>query len=147
MLCGQLWTSCQPCMLFQVVTVEQRCNNMLTILFIVGRTTLFTPVDINLEQVLRVYNRFYLCDNCDITRSRRKPTTFGRALTDSFRTRVRSENQTHELRSARHLLWPLYATDAPPNYLIANHGYTVFISIPVFGILLIDTYLAFWENS
>jgi hypothetical protein len=28
-------------MLFQVVTVEQRCNNMLTILFIVGRTALF----------------------------------------------------------------------------------------------------------
>jgi hypothetical protein len=39
-------------MLFQVVTVEQCCNNMLTILFIVGRTTLFTPVDINLEQVV-----------------------------------------------------------------------------------------------
>jgi hypothetical protein len=39
-------------MLFQVVTVEQCCNNMLTILFIVGRTTLFTPVDINLQQVV-----------------------------------------------------------------------------------------------
>ena len=35
-----------------VVPVEQCCNNMLTILFIVGRTTLFTPVDINLEQVV-----------------------------------------------------------------------------------------------
>jgi hypothetical protein len=31
---------------------------MLTILFIVGRTTLFTPVDINLEQVLN----FYACN-------------------------------------------------------------------------------------
>jgi hypothetical protein len=40
-------------MLFQVVTVEQCCNNMLTILFIVvSRTTLFTPVDINLQQVV-----------------------------------------------------------------------------------------------
>ena len=45
-------------MLFQVVTVEQCCNNMLTILFIVGRTTLFTPVDINLEQVVDFLN-FY----------------------------------------------------------------------------------------
>jgi hypothetical protein len=54
--------------------------------------------------------------------------------------RVRSENQTHELRSARHLLWRLNATDAPPNYLIANRGYTVFISIPVLGILLVNTY-------
>ena len=41
-------------MLFQVVTVEQCCNNMLTVLFIVGRTTLFTPVDINLQQVVGV---------------------------------------------------------------------------------------------
>jgi hypothetical protein len=47
-------------MLFQVVTVEQCCNNMLTILFIVGRTTLFTPVDINLEQVVDFLN-FYAC--------------------------------------------------------------------------------------
>jgi hypothetical protein len=47
-------------MLFQVVTVEQSCNNMLTILFIVGRTTLFTPVDINLEQVVDFLN-FYAC--------------------------------------------------------------------------------------
>jgi hypothetical protein len=44
-------------MLFQVVTVEQCCNNMLTILFIVGRTTLFTPVDINLEQVFSIFTR------------------------------------------------------------------------------------------
>ena len=43
-----------------VVTVEQRCNNMLTILFIVGCTTLFTPVDINLEQVVDFLN-FYVC--------------------------------------------------------------------------------------
>ena len=43
-------------MLFQVVTVEQCCNNMLTILFIVGRTTLFTPVDINLQQVVDFLN-------------------------------------------------------------------------------------------
>jgi hypothetical protein len=47
-------------MLFQVVTVEQCCNNMLTILVIVGRTTLFTPVDINLEQVVDLFN-FYAC--------------------------------------------------------------------------------------
>ena len=47
-------------MLFQVVPVEQCCNNMLTILFIVGRTTLFTPVDINLEQVVDFLN-FYAC--------------------------------------------------------------------------------------
>ena len=47
-------------MSFQVVTVEQCCNNMLTILFIVGRTTLFTPVDINLEQVVDFLN-FYAC--------------------------------------------------------------------------------------
>jgi hypothetical protein len=47
-------------MLFQVVTVEQCCNNMLTILFIVGRTTLFTPVDNNLEQVVDFLN-FYAC--------------------------------------------------------------------------------------
>jgi hypothetical protein len=48
-------------MLFQVVTVEQCCNNMLTMLFIVGRTTLFTPsVDINLEQVVDFLN-FYTC--------------------------------------------------------------------------------------
>jgi hypothetical protein len=47
-------------MLFQVVTIEQCCNNMLTILFIVGRTTLFTPVDINLEQVVDFLN-FYAC--------------------------------------------------------------------------------------
>ena len=47
-------------MFFQVVTVEQCCNNMLTILFIVGRTTLFTPVDINLEQVVDFLN-FYAC--------------------------------------------------------------------------------------
>jgi hypothetical protein len=33
---------------------------MLTILFIVGRTTLFTPVDINLEQVVDFLN-FYPC--------------------------------------------------------------------------------------
>ena len=33
---------------------------MLTILFIVGRTTLFTPVDINLEQVVDFLN-FYAC--------------------------------------------------------------------------------------
>ena len=46
-------------MLFQV-TVEQCCNNMLTILFIVDRTTLFTPVDINLEQVVDFLN-FYAC--------------------------------------------------------------------------------------
>jgi predicted membrane protein len=43
-------------MLFQVVTAEQCCNNMLTILFIVGRITLFTPVDINLEQVEQCCN-------------------------------------------------------------------------------------------
>jgi hypothetical protein len=49
-------------MLFQVVTVEQCCNNMLTILFIVGRTTLFTPVDINLEQVVDFLN-IYACIN------------------------------------------------------------------------------------
>jgi hypothetical protein len=49
-----------PTMLFQVVTVEECCNNMLTILFIVGRTTLFTPVDINLEQVVDFLN-FYVC--------------------------------------------------------------------------------------
>ena len=48
-------------MLFQVVTVEQCCNNMLTILFIVGCTTLFTPVDINLEQVVDFLN-FYACN-------------------------------------------------------------------------------------
>jgi hypothetical protein len=48
-------------MLFQVVTVEQCCNNMLTILFIVGRTTLFTPVDINLEQVAVDFLKFYAC--------------------------------------------------------------------------------------
>ena len=47
-------------MLFQVVTVEQCCNNMLTILFMVGRTTLFTPVDINLQQVVDFLN-FYAC--------------------------------------------------------------------------------------
>jgi hypothetical protein len=47
-------------MLFQDVTVEQCCNNMLTILFIVGRTTLFTPVYINLEQVVDFLN-FYAC--------------------------------------------------------------------------------------
>jgi hypothetical protein len=54
-------------MLFQVVTVEQRCNNMLTILFIVGRTTLFTPVDINLEQVVDFLNSYaciYFYNNC-----------------------------------------------------------------------------------
>jgi hypothetical protein len=39
-------------MLFQVVPVEQCCNNMLIILFIVGRTTLFTPVDINLQLLI-----------------------------------------------------------------------------------------------
>jgi hypothetical protein len=33
---------------------------MLTTLFIVGRTTLFTPVDINLEQVVDFLN-FYAC--------------------------------------------------------------------------------------
>jgi hypothetical protein len=33
---------------------------MLTILFIVGRTTLFTPVDINLQQVVDFLN-FYAC--------------------------------------------------------------------------------------
>jgi hypothetical protein len=33
---------------------------MLTILFIVGRTTLFTPVDINLKQVVDFLN-FYAC--------------------------------------------------------------------------------------
>jgi hypothetical protein len=43
-------------MLFQVVTVGQCCNNMLTILFIVGRTTLFAPVDINLQQVVNFLN-------------------------------------------------------------------------------------------
>ena len=44
-------------MLFQVVTVKQCCNNMLTILFIVSRTTLFTPVDISkfIFSILRVY--------------------------------------------------------------------------------------------
>jgi hypothetical protein len=47
-------------MLFQAVTVEQCCNNMLTILFIVGRTTLFAPVDTNLEQVVDFLN-FYAC--------------------------------------------------------------------------------------
>jgi hypothetical protein len=35
---------------------------MLTILFIVGRTTLFTPVDINLEQVVDFLN-FYVSTN------------------------------------------------------------------------------------
>ena len=49
-------------MLFQVVTVEQCCNNMLTMLFIVGRTTLFTPVDINLEQVVDFLNFFFNID-------------------------------------------------------------------------------------
>jgi hypothetical protein len=44
----------------QVVTVEQCCNNMLTVLFIVGRTTLFTPVDMNLQQVVDFLN-FYAC--------------------------------------------------------------------------------------
>ena len=44
-----------------VVPVEQCCNNMLTILFIVGRTTLFMPVDINLEQVVDFLN-FYACN-------------------------------------------------------------------------------------
>jgi hypothetical protein len=44
----------------QVVTVEQCCNNMLTIVFIVGCTTLFTPVDINLQQVVDFLN-FYAC--------------------------------------------------------------------------------------
>jgi hypothetical protein len=58
MLCGQLWTSCQPCC--SKLSVDQCCNNMLTILFIVGRTTLFTPVDINLEQVVDFLN-FYAC--------------------------------------------------------------------------------------
>jgi nickel-dependent lactate racemase len=33
---------------------------MLTVLFIVGRTTLFTPVDINLQQVVDFLN-FYAC--------------------------------------------------------------------------------------
>ena len=47
-------------MLFQVVTVEQCCNNMLTVLFIVGRTTLFTTVNINLQQVVDFLN-FYTC--------------------------------------------------------------------------------------
>ena len=45
-------------MLFQVVTVEQCCKNMLTILFILGRTTLFMPVNINLQQVVDFLN-FY----------------------------------------------------------------------------------------
>ena len=36
---------------------------MLTILFIVGRTTLFTPVDINLEQVVDFLNS-YACSMC-----------------------------------------------------------------------------------
>jgi hypothetical protein len=54
-----------PTMLFQVATVEQCCNNMLTILFIVGRTTFFTPVDINLQQVVDFLN-FYACrDQCE----------------------------------------------------------------------------------
>jgi hypothetical protein len=35
---------------------------MLTILFIVGRTTLFTPVDNNLEQVVDCLN-FYVSTN------------------------------------------------------------------------------------
>ena len=51
-------------MLFQVVTVEQCCNNMLTILFIVGRTTLFPPVDINLQQVVDFLN-FYACSKIE----------------------------------------------------------------------------------
>ena len=50
-------------MLFQVVTAEQCCNNMLTILFIVGRTTLFTPVDINLEQVVDFLNLIIIIIN------------------------------------------------------------------------------------
>ena len=33
---------------------------MLTVLYIVGRTTLFTPVDINLQQVVDFLN-FYAC--------------------------------------------------------------------------------------
>jgi hypothetical protein len=36
---------------------------MLTMLFIAGRTTLFTPVDINLEQVVDFLN-FYACTSC-----------------------------------------------------------------------------------
>ena len=58
-------------MLFQVVTVEQWCNNMLTILFIVGRTTLFTPVDINLEQVVDFLN-FYACKMMHAVASKRR---------------------------------------------------------------------------
>ena len=54
-------------MLFQVVTVEQCCNNMLTILFIVGRTTLFMPVESTWNKLLifsiftRVYGVFSGC--------------------------------------------------------------------------------------
>jgi hypothetical protein len=55
-------------MLFQIVTVEQCCNSMLTILFIVGRTTLFTPVDINLEQVVDFLN-FYACSTEETTQT------------------------------------------------------------------------------
>jgi hypothetical protein len=47
-------------MLFQVVTVEQCCNSMLTILFLVGRTTLFVPCS---QQVVDFLN-FYACTRC-----------------------------------------------------------------------------------
>jgi hypothetical protein len=109
-------------MLFQVVTVEQCCNNMLTILFIVGRTTLFAPVDINLQQVVDFLN-FYACSvdsftfilwyyppcsTCPVRRTRRKPTTFDRALTDRlsflYESVARIEPTNSEVKA---LLWRL----------------------------------------
>ena len=40
---------------------------MLTILFIVGRTTLFTPVDINLQEQVVDFHNLYACRGASIT--------------------------------------------------------------------------------
>jgi hypothetical protein len=118
-------------MLFQVVTVEQCRNNMLTILFIVGRSTsLFTAVDINLEQVVDLLN-FYPCSidylslqqlwyyfpNCvypnepcqlSLWEETGAPGENRQSVdTQTIFTWVRSENQTQVVRGERRLLWHL----------------------------------------
>jgi hypothetical protein len=44
-------------MLLQHCSTVTTWNNMIDNLFIVGRTTLFTPLDINLEQPMCVFSR------------------------------------------------------------------------------------------
>jgi hypothetical protein len=88
--------------LLHPIQAQQYCSMFLTSVNNVGSKTLFNPVK---QRAQRFYacRLVYLYNNCDITflivfilthpvnfpvggnrSTRRKPTTFGRALTDSF---------------------------------------------------------------